>query len=224
MTETILELYAGNGAWNSLHPDNKKVEVRHVLDFIYFGKFLADDVTSEIKEEMMDFFRRELRTDTWMRAQSLLDGAADYSDRPDHGPLGSFDGWIPEAMDAMDKLGYSDEALKFYRDIEPVTYEGGWAQARELWGENKLNTMARVRIADRGWNNRESSSGIGISQTMLKNFFGFNPQFNGEVLQKKEKWPVNNESKIHHLYYRGSYYTLEFQNGSPVMVKEKIIN
>lgn len=220
MTNAILQLYAGNGAWNSLHPNNKKVEVRHVLDFIYFGKFIADDVAPEIKQEMMDFFNRELRTNTWMRAQSLSDIAADHSDRPDHGPLGSFDGWIPEVMDAMTKMGHSKDALDFYRDIEPVTYEGGWAQARELWGENKLNKSAKVRIADRGWNNRESSSGIGISQTVLKNFFGFNPQFNGSVISDNELWPFNGESKLHHVFYKGDYYTIKFQEGKPVMLKE----
>jgi hypothetical protein len=220
MTNVILKLYAGNGAWNSLYPDDKKVEVRHVLDFIYFGKFLADDVSPEVKKEMMDFFNRELRTNTWMRAQSLSDMAADYSDRPDHGPLGSFDGWIPEVMDAMDKMGYPEDALQFYRDIEPVTYEGGWAQARELWGENKLNKLARVRIAERGWNNRESSSGIGISQTVLKNFFGFNPQFDGKVIEDKKRWPFKGESELHHVYYRGVYYTVKFKDGKPIMVRE----
>ncbi|WP_242202047.1 hypothetical protein [Aestuariivivens insulae] len=220
MTEDILQLYAGNGAWNSLYPNNKKVEVRHVLDFIYFGKFLADDVSPDIKKEMMDFFNRELRTNNWMRAQSLNDIAADFSDRPDHGPLGSFDGWIPEAMDAMDKMGYTEAALRFYRDIEPVTYEGGWAQARELWGENKLNKLARVRIAERGWNNRESSSGIGISQAVIRNFFGFNPQFDGKIIEDKKRWPFNGESELHHVYYRGAYYTIKFKDGKPVLFPE----
>jgi len=220
MIQNILKLYAGNGAWNSLYPNNKKVEVRHVLDFIYFGKFLADDVSPAIKQEMMDFFNRELRTHTWMRAQSLDDIAAKDSDRPDHGPLGSFDGWIPEAMDAMSRLGSPRDALDFYRAIEPVTHEGCWSQAHELWGENKLEKSARVRIPTRGWNNRESSSGIGISLVMLRNFFGFDPQINGEVIEDKDIWPFNGESKLHHVYYKNEYYTIEFQENKAVMIKE----
>tara|TARA_R110000868_G_scaffold76774_4_gene220509 strand:- start:3478 stop:5790 length:2313 start_codon:yes stop_codon:yes gene_type:complete len=224
MVENILELYAGNGAWNSLYPNNKKVEVRHVLDFIYFGKFLANDVKPEVKQEMMNFLNSELKTDLWMRAQSLQDIAAKHSDRPDHGPLGSFDGWIPEVMDAMTNMGYEQDALDFYHDIEPVTYEGGWAQARELWGDNKLNKSARVRIAERGWNNRESSSGIGISQVMLKNFFGFNPQINSSVIQENDTWPFSGKSKLHHVHYKGEYYRIEFQNKKPVMIKESQTN
>ena len=224
MVENILELYAGNGAWYSLYPNNKKVEVRHVLDFIYFGKFLANDVTPQVKQEMMNFLNNELKTDLWMRAQSLQDIAAEHSDRPDHGPLGSFDGWIPEVMDAMTNMGYEEDALDFYHDIEPVTYEGCWAQARELWGDNKLNKSARVRIAERGWNNRESSSGIGISQVMLKNFFGFNPQINSSVIQENNTWPFSGKSKLHHVHYKGEYYRIEFQNKKPVMIKESQTN
>jgi hypothetical protein len=220
MAENIFKLYAGNGVWNSLYPNDKKVEVRHVLDFIYFGKFLANDVNPEVKQEMMDFLYSELKTDLWMRAQSLLDIAAEHSDRPDHGPMGSFDGWIPEVMDAMTNMGYSQDALEFYYDIEPVTHEGCWAQARELWGDNKLNKSARVRIADRGWNNRESSSGIGISQVMLKNFFGFNPQIDSGVSQENDSWPFSGKGKLHHVYYRNNYYAIEFQGNKPVMVKE----
>lgn len=220
MAENILKLYAGNGAWNSLYPNNKKVEVRHVLDFIYFGKFLANDVRPKVKQEMMDFLNRELRTDLWMRAQSLSDIAAKDSDRPDHGPLGSFDGWIPEVMDAISLMGYPHDALEFYKAIEPVTHEGCWSQAHELWGENKLKKSASVRIAGRGWNNRESSSGIGVSQVMLKNFFGFDPQINGEVIKDKDVWPFNGTSKLHHVYYKNEYYTIAFQHGKPVMIKE----
>jgi hypothetical protein len=220
MMQNVLKLYAGNGVWNSLYPNNKKVEVRHVLDFIYFGKFMADDVKPAVKLEMMDFLNRELRTNSWMRAQSLSDIAAKDSDRPDHGPMGSFDGWIPEVMDAISKMGYPEEALEFYKAIEPVTSEGCWAQAHELWGEAKLEKNAKVRIASRGWNNRESSSGIGISQTVLKNFFGFSPQFNGTVIDEKDTWPFNGESKLHHVFYKGEYYTIEFQNNKPVMIKE----
>jgi hypothetical protein len=220
MVKNILKLYAGNGVWNSLYPNNKKVEVRHVLDLIYFGKFLADDVSPSIKQEMMEFLNRELMTDSWMRAQSLSDIAAKDSDRPDHGPMGSFDGWIPEVMDAITQMGYPQEALDFYKAIEPVTHEGCWSQARELWGENKLKKSASVRIASRGWNNRESSSGIGISQVMLKNFFGFYPQINGKVIEDKDIWPFKGKSKLHHVYYNNEYYTIEFQNDKPVIVKE----
>ena len=218
MIGRILDLYAGDGGWYSLYPDGGKIEVRHCLDFMFLGRYIPDDIPEEIRAEMMDFLYEELLTDTWMRAQSLEDEAADHSDRPDHGPLGAFDGWPAGTMDALTQMGYPGKALDFYRAIEPVTYEGCWAQAHELWGENKFNKNARVRIAQRGWGNRESSGGISISQVMLKNFFGFYPDVKGNV-------PVNTApseftGKLYHVLFGGEYYTLSAEKGKLKMQKE----
>lgn len=218
MINRILKLYAGDGVWNSLYPNNKKIEVRHCLDFSFFGKYIPDDIPQDIKDEMIDFLYSELITYTWMRAQSLQDIAAEQSDRTDHGPLGAFDGWPADIMDALTQMGYPQKALDFYHAIEPVTYEGIWAQAHELWGENKKNKKARVRIAERGWHNRESSSGIAFAQVMLKDFFGFYPNINGNVFNANKGWQFN--GKIYHVLYGGDYYTIEYKDGAPVMTKE----
>jgi hypothetical protein len=171
MLPLLMTLYGGKGAWNCLYPDKKTVEVRHCLDFMFAGRYLANDLTKPMKDEMVEFLYKELMTDHWMRAQSLLDSAAKNSDRPDHGPLGAFDGWPAGTMDALTQMGYADRALDFYRAIEPVTREGSWSQAHELWGDNKENAKAKVRIAERGWHARDAMAGIGMSQVMLKFFF-----------------------------------------------------
>lgn len=218
MIERLLQLYAGDGVWYSLYPNGKKVEVRHCLDFMFLGRYLPNDIPEDIKSDMMDFAYRELITDNWMRAQSLLDVAAKNSDRADHGPLGAFDGWPAGTMDALDQLGFPEKAMKFYHAIEPVTNEGIWAQAHELWGDNKRNKNADVRIAQRGWHNRESSAGIAMSQVMLKNFFGFYPTVDGTALKKNK--PLDFEGKLHHVKYGDEYYRLEAVNGEVSMVKE----
>jgi len=218
MIGRILELYAGNGVWYSLYPDNQKIEVRHCLDFSFFGKYIPDDIPGEIKEEMLDFLYNELMTDHWMRAQSLKDIAAENSDRCDHGPLGAFDGWPADIMDALTQMGYPEKALDFYHAIEPVTNEGIWSQAHELWGDEKETKNAKVRIAERGWHNRESSSGIAMSQVMLKNFFGFYPEIDGGALKPAGNWQF--DGKMHHVFYKGEYYSIEYSGGIPVMKKE----
>ncbi|MBI9067069.1 MAG: hypothetical protein JEZ09_07235 [Salinivirgaceae bacterium] len=218
MVERLLKLYAGNGVWNSLYPNGEKIEVRHCLDFMFMGRYLPNDIPKDIKAEMMDFAYRELITDNWMRAQSLSDVAAEQSDRADHGPLGAFDGWPAGTMDALSQLGFPDKALDFYHAIEPVTNEGIWSQAHELWGDNKYKKNAKVRIAERGWHNRESSSGIAMSQVMLKNFFGFYPDVAGTPLKK-----INNlhfEGNLYHVKYAGDYYTLKSKEGKVEMIKE----
>lgn len=219
MIERILHLYAGEGVWNSLYPDGSLIEVRHCLDFMFIGRYIPFDIPEEIRQEMISFLYDELITDHWMRAQSLKDVAAADSDRPDHGPLGAFDGWPAGTMDALVQMGYPGKALDFYRAIEPVTYEGCWAQAHELWGENKYEKNARVRIAQRGWHNRESSGGISISQVMLKNFFGFYPEINGTPL--RQNVPEEFTGKLYHVRYGDAYYTLTAKDGAVKMKKER---
>lgn len=218
MIDRLLQLYAGNGVWNSLYPDGKKIEVRHCLDFMFLGRYMPDDIPADIQKEMMDFVYRELITDHWMRAQSLQDVAAKDSDRADHGPLGAFDGWPAGTMDALVQLGFPQKALDFYHNIAPVTNEGIWAQAHELWGENKLQKDADVRIAKRGWHNRESSAGVAMSQVVLKNFFGFYPNTFGQALQENEGWSI--DAKLHHVKYKGEYYTLDSSEDGVKMIKE----
>lgn len=222
MIQNLLKLYAGNGVWNSLYPDGRKIEVRHCLDFMFLGRYLPNDIPPAIKDEMMAFVYRELITDHWMRAQSIHDVAAKDSDRPDHGPLGAFDGWPAGTMDALVQLGYPDKALNFYHTIEPVTHEGIWAQAHELWGDLKWEKDAKVRIAKRGWHNRESSAGIAMSQVMLKNFFGFYPTVEGVALKQNKNW--NFKGKLYHVKYQGKYYTLDATQGETVMTEEQPVD
>ena len=214
----LLKLYAGNGVWYSLYPDGSKIEVRHSLDFMFMGRYIPKDIPPKIKEEMMDFVYRELMVDHWMRAQSVEDVAAADSDRPDHGPLGAFDGWPAGTMDALVQLGFPHKALDFYHAIEPVTHEGIWAQAHEIWGENKWKHNGKVRIAKRGWHNRESSAGIAMSQVMLKDFFGFYPGVSGDPICSNGDWTF--DGTLFHVRYRGVYYTLTQGNKGVVMTKE----
>ncbi len=218
MMDRILQLYAGDGVWNSLYPNNKRVEVRHSLDFMFLGRYTPDQIPDSIKSEMLEFVFDELITDHWMRAQSQLDIAAEDSDRPDHGPLGAFDGWPAGTMDALTQLGYTNRAYEFYKDIAVVTKEGIWAQAHELWGENKNQKNARVRIAQRGWHNRESSSGIAMSQVMMKNFFGFYPQIGGETIINQP--PEEFTGTLYNVQFQGKYYMLNTRNGKTKMIPQ----
>ena len=214
----LMKLYKGEGVWNSLYPGNKEIEVRHCLDFMFLGRYLPKDIPDSVSQEMIDFVYRELMTKTWMRAQSLLDPAAKNSDRPDHGPLGAFDGWPAGTMDALTQMSQPQKALDFYRAIEPVTYEGSWAQAHELWGENKENENSKVRIAERGWHARDASAGTAMAQVMLKCFFNFNPGIDADPL--KNNGIINLEGTMHHVLYKGNYYSIRLHEGKTTMERE----
>ena len=96
---------------------------------------------------MNAFVKRELFMRDWMRAMSQQDAAAAHSDRPDHGPKGAYDGWIPLTVGTMWRLGDPSGAYDFYRRTAVVTKEGPFAQAREFYGPNKKDYDAPVRVA-----------------------------------------------------------------------------
>ena len=218
MAQRVLKLYAGDGVWNALYPDGRKVPIRHVLDFMYVGKYMSPDLTPAIRKEMVDFAERELITDKWMRAQSIQDIAAKASDRPDHGPLGAYDGWPPGTIDALAALGYTDKALAFYKSVLPVTVEGNWSQSHELWGDNKFNKKGRVRIDERGWNSRDAIAGVDFSQVILKAFMGYYPGINGSPLQTVQKAAF--AGTMYHVLFGGKYHTLKYSNGKSRMMTE----
>src|SRR5690606_24246553 len=131
------------------------------------------------------------------------------------------DGWPAGTMDALFQMGYREKALDFYRNIAPVTEEGIWAQAHELWGENKFAKNAKVRIAKRGWHNRESSSGIAMSQVMLKNFMGFYPNIGEDVMTTKEQ-QIDFSGSLYNVLHGGKYYNFHADKGTvKVTLSEK---
>jgi hypothetical protein len=219
MAQRVLKLYAGDGVWNALYPNGKKVPIRHVLDFMYVGKYMSPDLSPAIRKEMVDFAERELITDKWMRAQSIQDIAAKASDRPDHGPLGAYDGWPPGTIDALAQLGYTNKALAFYKSVLPVTVEGNWSQSHELWGDNKFNKKGRVRIDERGWNSRDAIAGVDFSQVILKAFMGYYPGIDGKALQPVGK--TGFAATMYHVLYGGKYYTVTYSDGISRMVGEE---
>jgi hypothetical protein len=221
MAERVLKLYAGDGIWYGLFPNNERFEIRHILDFHFAGRYMADELPRDVKDEMIRFVETELMTDSWMRAQSKDDIAAEVSDRPDHGPLGAYDGWPVNTMEAMYHMGYPEKAMDFYRAVYPVTLEGTWAQAHELWGENKYEKTARVRIARRGLCVRDAASGIAYANIMLREFFGFAPGFMDDQPLDKPNMTRSIQGEMNHIRYKGKLYTIMSDENGLRMIEEQ---
>ncbi len=186
----VLALYSpGEGVWNTLHKDGQRVELRHCVDYIYIGNALVEDLTPTMRSEMTQFVQRELLMPTWMRAMSLKDAAAAKSDRPDHGPMGAYDGWPALTAGTMWRLGFASDAFDFYCKTAAVTKEGPFAQAREFYGPRKAERDAPVRVALRGGSMKECVSGVAFSDVVLSTFFGFNPSLDGKALVADPKTP-----------------------------------
>jgi hypothetical protein len=186
----VLSLYKpGDGVWYGLHNDGKRVKLRHCVDYIYVGNALANDLTPSMRREMTGFVKRELLMRDWMRAMSLNDAAAAKSDRPDHGPMGAYDGWPALTVGTMWRLGFPNDAFDFYCRTAEVTKEGPFAQAREFYGPRREQYDAPVRIAEREGCMKECISGVAFAEVVINTFFGFAPSLDGKTLLADPQTP-----------------------------------
>jgi hypothetical protein len=209
VSRAVLSMYKpGEGVWSALHRDGKKVELRHCFDFVCIGRYMPEDLTPEIKQEMVAFVVRELITDNWMRAMSPRDQAAAVSDRPDHGPMGAYDAWPALSAESMCLLGAWRPALAFFDSTQEVLYEGVYGQAREYYGEHRMQRDAPVRIAMRGACMRESVGGGAFSETILGVLFGFRPQLGRPLTLFEPKVDRGFVGTLHNLPFRGEMYDI----------------
>jgi hypothetical protein len=206
----VLSLYThGDGTWNALHLDAQKVPLRHCFDYIIIGQALENDLTPKVKSEMNTFVENELRTETWMRAMSLKDRSAANSDRPDHGPMGSYDGWPPLTMDVMCRFGAFCAAVNFLRSTEAVTHEGPFAQSHEFLGANSRGRNPLVRIAYRGGQDFNEGCGMAFVNTVIRSFFGYRPDLSGSGLPLlASTMPRGFSGKLLHVPHHGKLYTI----------------
>ena len=206
---TVLSLYKpGDGVWFGLHDDGKLVELRHCVDYIYVGNALANDLTPDMRHEMTDFVKRELLARDWMRAMSLKDAAAAVSDRPDHGPMGAYDGWPALTVGTMWRLGFPDDAFDFYCRTAEVTKEGPFAQAREFYGTHREQYDSPVRIAERDGCMKECISGVAFADVVVNTFFGFAPSLDGKKLLIDSQTPRPFIGKLQNVFTRGKQFTI----------------
>ncbi|MGB6690574.1 MAG: hypothetical protein WBE76_22280 [Terracidiphilus sp.] len=202
MVKAVMTLYVpGTGVWVSLHPDGSRVEMRHCYDFATVGRFMASDLSGNVRGEMVGFVKRELLMEKWMRAQSMLDVAAAVSDRPDHGSMGAYDAWPAVTVDAMCALGYWEDAIPFLRRTQAAIYEGVYAQAHEFYGPNRRQYDAPVRIAQREGCMRECTGGGAFAETIIGTLFGFAARPGGKPALMDAGVPRGFRGELHHVRY-----------------------
>lgn len=126
----ILALYReGEGFFNARHPDGTLVPVAHCYDFSTVGTTIADDLTSEMRQEMLEFFNEHLRTPSWMRALSASDGNAGFSLRPDHQWNGAYPAWPADSARAAIHLGGAESVAEWLPGLARSANQGPPGQA-----------------------------------------------------------------------------------------------
>ena len=119
----------GKGIFHTAMPDGSLVETRHCYDFATIGTTIPDDLPAGAADEMVDFFVRELRTPSWMRALSPYDLNSAYSVRSDHQWNGAYPAWPPDSARSAIALGHPEVVAEWIDGLARSTRQGPPGQA-----------------------------------------------------------------------------------------------
>lgn len=168
----------GEGVWRVKYPDGNSLISRHSYDFLTIGMTMKEDLSPEMKSEMIRFVETELLTQTdFMRAMSLKDQAALNSDRSDHGPVGCYIGWPALTVQAIADLGQFEKAKTILSTFRNAFVESGMGQAIEF-----LVPVGSVGHVNRIGARAGASfllSGSDYANAIIDGLMGYKPSING---------------------------------------------
>lgn len=126
----ILKLYRkGEGYFNARHPDGTLVPVGHCYDFSTVGTTIASDLPDGMRDEMLRFFDKQLKTESWMHALAPSDANAGFSLRPDHQWNGAYPAWPADSARAAVQLGGSPTVARWIHGLARSANQGPPGQA-----------------------------------------------------------------------------------------------
>lgn len=180
LSAAVLHQYVpGDGVWKTKHRDGVEVANRHVYDYLTVGLSMTQFLSPKMKQEMTGFVNRELLADGWIRAMSLSDPNAAVSDRPDHGPKGSYAAWPAMAALTMAKFGQYNDMENLIERCEGATWQGPFPQGFELLQVPGTDRWI-PRIAIRGCDYNETS-GAAFAETVINGLFGVDFGIDGAI-------------------------------------------
>ena len=119
----------GKGYWQCGYADGSFVEVRHCYDFLSVLDNISGDLSPTQKQEMDNFFWRELHSDYWMRALSPNDVDATWNIRHDHSWLGAYCAWPPMTAKGLYKTGPTARVAAWLKNVAKAGNQGPIGQA-----------------------------------------------------------------------------------------------
>ena len=209
LADEVRHLYfPGGGHWVARHRDGQLIPVRHCYDFATVGSTMAADLTAAERQEMVDFFVRELQTPTWMRALSPYDADSAFSVRPDHQWNGAYPAWPPEAAKALVHLGRPDVVADWLPGLAASANQGPFGQAHfvddamplERGGARKAPPHQPYLI---DW--ACSSSGSWVS-LVIESLFGVDVTLDGRVTGTPALERIDPGARLRGLVIRGHEY------------------
>lgn len=211
LLESIQKLYAdGEGYWNTRFPSGELVEVRHCYDFITILHTIADDLSEKQKKEMFEFFQKELKTESWLRALSPKDPDAPFSLRPDHQWNGSYPAWPAQAATGLYRMGEADTAFSWLKGLAKSAHQGPFGQAHfsedfigpEGGGSPKAS-YEMPYICD--WTVSAGGAWVNI---IIESIFGVKASLKDGISASPQFGDFDPKAELRNLPFRGELYTV----------------
>lgn len=207
----VQELYVdGRGIWKCKLPDGSFNEVHHCYDFGTTLMNIGDMMPAKQKKEMVEFFKRELQTPTWMRALSTKDLDVTFSIRPDHQWTGAYCSWAALALSGLYVAGETDVALDWIKGLAKTAKQGLYAQAHftEVFVAPESNGGASKAPSDQPFiNDGACVSGCNYLEPIVDSIFGINAGLFDKITAKPQFGKFDERAELRNINYQGKTYT-----------------
>lgn len=203
------QLYVdGKGYWQARQPDGTLREVRHCYDLLTVLNTIPDALSARQKAEMVDFFKRELQTETWMYALSPKDEDVLFSVRPDHQWTGAYPAWPPETARGLYRIGESELAFSWLKGLARSANQGPFGQAHFADGVIALDAGGARKTPSEmpyinDWHSSSSGSWVGV---ILEGIFGIQPTTNQGIAARPQFGPFDPKAELLGLWYQGKQF------------------
>jgi len=206
----VQELYVpGRGIWKCRLPDGSYNEVHHCYDFGVTLMTIGDLMPASQKREMVDFFVRELKTPTWMRALSTKDLDVTFSIRPDHQWTGAYCSWPALALSGLFAAGAVDLANDWITGLAKTSMQGPYAQAHftESFIAPESNGGALKAPSDPPYiNDWACVSGCNYLEPIVDSLFGVNAGLFGNITSKPQFGKFDPNAELRNINYQGKRF------------------
>jgi hypothetical protein len=216
----VQQLYVdGKGIWRCRLPDGSYNEVHHCYDFGTTLMNIGDLMPAKQKREMVEFFRRELQTPTWMRALSTKDLDVTFSIRPDHQWTGAYCSWAALALSGLYVAGETDLALNWIKGLAETSRQGPFGQAHftESFWTPESNGSALKATSDPPYiNDWACVSGCNYLEPIVDSIFGINAGLFGGITAKPQFGTFDPAAELRNINYQGKPYRAGKDGVKPV--------
>ncbi len=200
----------GKGYWKCLQPDGSFNEVRHCYDFLAILDNMSGDLSAGQKQQMNDFFWRELHSQKWMHALSPSDADATWNIRPDHSCLGAYAAWPAMTAKGLYKVDRSTNLVPWLTELAKAGNQGPIGQGHFVESVfPPVNGGARKASEDPPYiEDWCCISGGAFTELVIDSIFGAELTMTDGVRVNSRVADFDPSARLEGLRYQGGLYTI----------------